>query len=164
MRFNIAILFALTATTQLTAAVPAPVADALPAGTKWNDKGPEAAYKFGAVACTLGAYVCNQMGQPLGQHAFVSTGICCSTAAAAVTASQSEGWVNAAKKVGKAAVIAKNGVDYAGRYTAYCTVEFCKMVAKKVGGRDEIGGSFPEQDKTEGNLAARFAETDLLLD
>lgn len=103
------------------------------------------------------------MGQPLGQHAFFGTGVCCSTAAAAVTASQSEGWVNAAKKVGNAAVVAKNGVDFAGRYTAYCTVEFCKMVAKKVGGRDEIHGSFPREDETEGHLAARFAETDPLL-
>jgi hypothetical protein len=106
------------------------------------------------------------MGQPLGQHAFVGTGVCCSTAAAAVTASQSEGWVNAAKKVGKAAVVAGNGIDYAGRYTAYCTVEFCKMVAKKVGGRDEPHGFYHGEDEneTEGHLAARFAETDFLLD
>lgn len=107
--------------------------------------------------------MCNQAGQPLGQHAFAGTGFCCSTAAAAVTASQSEGWVNAAKKVGKAAVVAKNGVDFAGRYTAYCTVEFCKMVAKKVTGRDEHHGSFSGEDETEAHLAARFAETDPLL-
>lgn len=42
MRFNIAILLAFTATTQLAAAIPAPAPEPVALPVKWNDKGPEA--------------------------------------------------------------------------------------------------------------------------
>ncbi|CAI6101080.1 unnamed protein product [Clonostachys chloroleuca] len=124
MRFDIAIISALAATVQLTTASPEPA---------WNGKGAEAGYKFGAVACSAGALVCNSQGMTVGAYTLGSAAFCCSTAAASVTASQSEGWKKAwnaaANKLGSAAKVAKGGVAKVGTFAAECTSKVCRMVA-----------------------------------
>ncbi|CAG9975112.1 unnamed protein product [Clonostachys byssicola] len=128
MRFDIAIVSALAATFQLATASPGPA---------WNGKGAEAGYKFGAVACSAGALVCNSQGMTVGAYTLGSAAFCCSTAAASVTASQSEGWKKAwnaaANKLGSAAQVAKGGVAKVGTFAAECTSKVCRMVkgAKK---------------------------------
>jgi len=146
MRFNIAMLFAVAATTQIVTASPTPV--------KWNDKDMEAgyaskhkthqykplivfsSYKFGAVACGLGAFICSKAGQPVAQDVFIVGGLCCSTAAASVTASQADGFQAAAKKIGAVAVVGKDKTAAGGKYVGQCIAGVCKMVVNKAkGGR-----------------------------
>jgi hypothetical protein len=95
-------------------------------------------YKFGAVACMAGAYACNKFGHPVAQDALVVGAYCCSTAAAAVTASQSQGFVKAANKIGKGAVITGNGLVAAGKWAGYpimCVGKYCTVQAKKALGK-----------------------------
>ncbi|CAI6092579.1 hypothetical protein V2G26_012457 [Clonostachys chloroleuca] len=128
MRFNFGgILLALAATTQFATANPAPA--------KWNGKGAEAGYKFGAVACAAGALVCNSQGMTVGAYTLGSAAFCCSTAGAAVTASQSDGWKKAwtaaANKLGDAARMAKGGVSKVGKLAAECSDKVCRLMPGK---------------------------------
>ncbi|KAG9239940.1 hypothetical protein BJ878DRAFT_546793 [Calycina marina] len=148
MRFSSALLFALVSTTSIVSANPMPV--------KWNDKDMEAGYKFGAVACGIGAYVCNQNGMQVAQSGLVYGGFCCSAAAAAVTASQADGWIAAANKIGAKAVVAKNGVIAGGKLAVTCTIKVCQVVAAKARGQREVEGG-----ESESLLADRPADFDV---
>ncbi|VUC24105.1 unnamed protein product [Clonostachys rosea] len=128
MRFNFGgILLALAATANFATANPAPA--------KWNGKGAEAGYKFGAVACAAGALVCNSQGMTVGAYTLGSAAFCCSTAGAAVTASQSDGWKKAwtaaANKLGDAAKMAKGGVSKVGKLAAECSDKVCRLMPGK---------------------------------
>ncbi|CAH0057431.1 unnamed protein product [Clonostachys solani] len=128
MRFNFGgILLALAATTQIATANPAPA--------KWNGKGAEAGYKFGAVACAAGALVCNSQGMTVGAYTLGSAAFCCSTAGAAVTASQSDGWKKAwtaaANKLGDAAKMAKGGISKVGKLATECSDKVCRLMPGK---------------------------------
>lgn len=89
-------------------------------------------YKFGAVACAAGALVCNSQGYTVGAYTLGSGAFCCSTAAAAVTASQSPGWVaawvKAANKLGDAARVIGGVYAKVGPFVAKCTATVCTMV------------------------------------
>jgi hypothetical protein len=127
-------------------------------------------YKYGALACSVGAYICNHAGQPISaQDVLFAGGICCGTAAATVTASQGEKFPAAAKKLGKAAEVGKDMSIAGGKYVGQCIAGACKVVIKKVTGQRSIDGpvlsvravNVPDED---GNLVARFAEPEQELD
>jgi len=98
-------------------------------------------YKYGAVACGLGAFICNKTGQPIGQDVFIIGGICCSTAAATVTASQADGFQAVAKKIGNAAVVGKDKAAAGGKFVGQCIGGVCKMVVNKIKGHRSIDES-----------------------
>ncbi|KAK9421841.1 hypothetical protein SUNI508_05442 [Seiridium unicorne] len=162
MRFNISLLFAaLAATTQIATAAPAPA----PEPASWNGKGAEAGYKVGAVACGAGALICNSQGYTVGQYTLGTGAFCCSTAAAAVTASQSAGWVAAwnaaAAKLGDAAEVVSGAYAKVGQFVAQCTATVCTMVS----GNNPVSGlptrSIDGPPPVEKNLVARSAQPEM---
>ncbi|KAK6065391.1 hypothetical protein SCUP234_12594 [Seiridium cupressi] len=167
MRFNISLLFAaLAATTQIATAAPAPAPAPEPAPEPaWNGKGAEAGYKVGAVACAAGALICNTQGYTVGQYTLGTGAFCCSGAAAAVTASQSAGWVAAwnaaAAKLGDAAQVVSGAYAKVGQFVAQCTATVCTMVS----GSNPVSGlptrSIDGPPPVEKNLVARSAQPEM---
>lgn len=122
-------------------------------------------YKVGAVVCSAGAYVCNRLGHTVGQDVLATSAFCCSATAAAVTASQSEGWVKAwqasANALGNGAKIAGGGLAWGGKWVAHCAVNVCVMIKNTA-----TGGGQPTVRTIDGpvledkNLVARYADID----
>jgi hypothetical protein len=120
-------------------------------------------YKLGAVACGVGAMICDKTGAPIAHDVFQGVAYCCAGGAAAVTASQAPNFQVAADQVGNAAVAGWNGVITGGQYAAQCISNVCTLIANTVTGARSIDGDIlsvrevnvPEKD---GNLVARFAE------
>jgi heptaprenylglyceryl phosphate synthase len=114
------------------------------------------------------------MGQPIGQHTLAAGGFCCSAAAAAVTASQAQGWVKAAAKVGNGGKIAGNGLVAFGKWAGYpvvCAAGYCKVGLQKAIAKVAGGSSRHTRDVSElaeihermSGLIARYLEADELL-
>jgi hypothetical protein len=120
-------------------------------------------YKFGAVACGVGAMICDKTGNPIASDVLQSTAYCCSAAAAAVTASQAPNFIAAANKIGNTAVVGYNGVIAGGKLVGQCVNDVCKVVASKVTGSRSLDGpvlsdrafNVPDADM---DLFARLAE------
>ncbi|KAJ1325388.1 hypothetical protein MN608_08579 [Microdochium nivale] len=178
MRFN-AVFLVLAATAQLTTAAPRPgnlvvpearslvVREAAPEAVstdlalrQWDGKGAEAGYKFGAVACGVGSFICNKVGYTVAADTLQTGAWCCGGMAAAVTASQSPGWVSAwnaaASAIGTAARVV-GGLPAAGyALVASCTATVCQMVRRGTGARALLtiegrrAENFPDYTKTPG--------------
>ncbi|KIN08956.1 hypothetical protein OIDMADRAFT_23693 [Oidiodendron maius Zn] len=98
MKFNIGMLVALVATTQLAAAAPVPA---------WNGKNAEAAYKCGTVAAGVAYAACRNAGLPGAANAAVGVGLAAAGAEAAVKVSQSPAGQAAGQKIAAGASAVK---------------------------------------------------------
>jgi hypothetical protein len=121
-------------------------------------------YKFGIIICGVGALICKSKDQLIAQDALLAGAFCCSTAAAAVTASQSVGWVAAANKLGAGCRIGKDHLVKGGKLVGQCVGSVCKVAYAKVKGKPTGGSHVRDvselaeiQDRV-GNLIARYAE------
>lgn len=78
--------------------------------------------------------ICSSQGYTVGAYTLASGAYCCGAAAAAVTASQSPGWVRAwqaaAAKLGNGARVLADGTSKVGLFVAECTMSVCKMVRR----------------------------------
>jgi hypothetical protein len=116
-------------------------------------------YKFGTIICGVGALICNRNAQPIAQDTLLAGAFCCSTAAAAVTASQSVGFVQAAEKLGAGCRIGKDKVVAGTKLVGQCVAGVCKVAYAKVTGSRDVSELAELQDRV-GNLIARYAEMD----
>ena len=124
-------------------------------------------YKVGAVVCGVGAFICNAQGYTVGQYTLGTGAFCCSSAAAAVTVSQSQGWADAwraaAEGLGAAAQVVSGAYAKVGQFVAQCSATVCTMIqgTNPVTGlptRTIDGPALVEKDLTEEVLVARSAQ------
>ncbi|KAK9769652.1 hypothetical protein AB5N19_06831 [Seiridium cardinale] len=160
MRFNISMLFAaLAATTQIATAAPAPAPEPAPE-PQWNGKGAEAGQVSQSPPTAPHA---NTTQLQVGQYTLGAGTFCCTTAQAAVTASQSEAWVaawrSAAAALGDAAVVVAGAYAKVGQFVAQCSATVCTMVSGSTPGLPTRSIDGPP--RVEKDLVARSAQPEM---